>query len=104
MDIERSVELATRESARAGKMAALAVARAPRVLVDCDGDGNVSETTTPDGKRVIRICHKRIAASAVTGLRSARARVAEDAGMPEETRKEVLRSLDREIERMERED
>jgi beta-lactamase regulating signal transducer with metallopeptidase domain len=97
-----------RASARAGAVAARAAARAearaPRVVMNCDGKENVTETNGPDGKRVIAICRQRIAMSAVSGLRSARAQIAQDPAMPEQARQEVLRSLDREIERMEKDD
>lgn len=93
-----------RASARAGVMAARATARAPRVVMNCDGKEDVSETTGPDGKRVVAICRQRIAMSAVSGLRSARAQVAHDRSMPEEARQQVLRSLDREIERLQKDD
>jgi beta-lactamase regulating signal transducer with metallopeptidase domain len=97
---------AARASARAAtigaRAAARAEARAPRVVMNCDGKENVTERTTADGKRVIAVCRQRIAMSAVSGLRSARAQIAQDAGMPEEPRQDLLRSLDREIERMEK--
>jgi hypothetical protein len=93
-----------RASAHAGALAARAAARAPRVVMNCDGQDEVTETTTADGKRVIAICRQRIAMSAVSGLRSARAQIARDPGMPEHARKEALRSIDREIERMEAKD
>jgi beta-lactamase regulating signal transducer with metallopeptidase domain len=100
----QAIAIATRESARAARLASRAVARVPHVVMNCEGEGNVSESTAADGKRVISICRKRINASASAGLRSARARIAQDPGMPEEARQEVLRSLDREIERMEKDD
>jgi beta-lactamase regulating signal transducer with metallopeptidase domain len=93
-----------RASARAGALAARAAARAPRVVMNCDGNENVAETNGPDGKRVIAICRQRIAMSAVSGLRSARAQIAQDPSLPEDARREALRSLDREIERMEKDD
>jgi beta-lactamase regulating signal transducer with metallopeptidase domain len=95
-----------RASARAGAMAARAAARAearaPRLVMNCDGKGNVTETTASDGKRVIAICRQRIAMSAISGLRSARSQIAQDPQMPESARAEALRSIDREIERMEK--
>ena len=72
--------------------------------MNCDGKEDVSETTGPDGKRVVAICRHRIAMSAVSGLRSARAQVAHDRSMPEEARQQVLPSLDREIERLQKDD
>jgi beta-lactamase regulating signal transducer with metallopeptidase domain len=97
----RRIARISRDSARAARRAAVAVARAPRVVMNCDGDDEVSDTTGPDGKRTIRICRQRIERSAVAGLRAARERVAGETEMREDTRQEVLRSLDREIERLE---
>jgi beta-lactamase regulating signal transducer with metallopeptidase domain len=93
---------AARAGSTAARAAARAEARAPRVVMNCDGKDSVTERTTADGKRVIAVCRQRIAMSAVSGLRSARAHIAQDPGMPEQARQEVLRSLDREIERMEK--
>ena len=70
--------------------------------MNCDDKDNVTETATADGKRVIAICRQRIAMNAVSGLRSARAQIVQEPGMPEHARAEALRSIDREIERMEK--
>ncbi len=98
-----AIRTATREAVRIAKVAPLAVAMAPRVVMACDGDGDgdVTETTGSDGKRVIRICRQRISEHASAGLRSARAQIARDPNIPEHARRDVLKSLDREIERME---
>ncbi len=100
----RHVARMSRDSSRAARTAALAMARGPRVEMNCDGAHEVSDTTGPDGKRVIRICRQRIAHSAVAGLRSAREGVARQRDLREATRQEVLKSIDREIERLEAED
>jgi beta-lactamase regulating signal transducer with metallopeptidase domain len=73
---------------------------AGRVIVrqECrPGSEEVSETTTADGTQVVSICQKRIFASARRGLEEARAEIASDPDMPEYARKQVLRSLDRQI-------
>jgi beta-lactamase regulating signal transducer with metallopeptidase domain len=105
-DTERMVVINRKEVARtardAARAGALAAAQMPQVVMSCDGEGNVSESRSADGKRVIRICAKRIALNAASGLRSARARIAGNSGMSEATKTEVLRSLDREIERIEK--
>lgn len=75
---------------------------APRVVVrqDCrPGSEEVAESTAADGTQVVSICHKRIFASARQGLEEARAEIASDPDMPEYARKQVLRSLDRQIAR-----
>ena len=93
----------TRDSARAGETARIAIARAPRVVISCDGAHDVSETTSPDGKRVVKICRQRIAGHALGGIRAARDQVARSTEMSESVRKDVLESLDREIARIEAE-
>ena len=45
------------------------------------------------------ICQPRIAASAVSGLQEARDEIAANKDIPEETRKEVLRTPDAQIDR-----
>lgn len=50
------------------------------------------------GKHKIRVCRSEIMASALEGLKSARASIAADKSIPDEARDEVLRSLDQEIE------
>jgi bla regulator protein blaR1 len=81
---------------RAGERLALA----PIVRMSCDGEGATEESTTPDGKRVIRICERRIKGDALFGLRRAREQIARNSDMSETARAEVLRSLDQEIARL----
>ncbi len=74
----------------------------PRVIVkqECKpGSEEVSETTTRDGTQVISICQKRVFVSARRGLEEARAEIANDKDIPEDTRKEILRTLDSQIAR-----
>ena len=99
-----AIASATRDAVLARRLAPLAIARVPRVVMNCDRHDDVSETTSIDGKRVIRICRQRISAHASAGLRAARAQVAGDASMPGDARKDVLKTLDREIARMEEQD
>lgn len=63
------------------------------------GSDEVSETTTKDGVQVISICQRRVMASARKGLEEARAEIARDKDIPEETRKMLLRTLDGQIAR-----
>lgn len=86
--------------AMASAEAANAAAGQQRVIVkrEClPGNDEVSETTNKDGVQVISICQKRIFASARKGLEEARAEIARDRDIPEDTRKQLLRSLDRHI-------
>ena len=74
----------------------------PRVIVkqECKpGSEEVSETTTRNGTQVISICQKRVFVSARRGLEEARAEIANDKDIPEDTRKEILKTLDRQIAR-----
>ena len=105
-------------TARAGEFEALArehegramalAARAPRVIQRCDeGADGVTETTDENGKKTIVICERRIEGrarlGALAGLRGARAMIAGNAQLDGEVRDEILNDLDREIERIERE-
>ena len=74
--------------------------RQPRVIVkhECKpGSEEVSESTTKDGTQIVSICRQRIYASARKGLEEARAEIAADKDIPEETRKQILRTLDVQI-------
>ncbi|MCM0000398.1 MAG: M56 family metallopeptidase [Erythrobacter sp.] len=76
--------------------------RQPRVIVkhECKpGSEEVSEITTKEGTQIVSICQKRIYATAVMGLREARDEIAADKDIPEETRKQLLRTLDSQISR-----
>ena len=105
-------------AARAGEFEALArehegralalAERAPRVIQRCDeGADGVTETTDDKGKRTIVICERRIESharlGALSGLRGARAMIAGNAQLDGEVRDDILNDLDREIERIERE-
>jgi beta-lactamase regulating signal transducer with metallopeptidase domain len=75
----------------------------PRIIVkrECrPGSKEVSETTEgKDGTQIISICQSRIFAEARSGLEEARAEIAADSEIPEDTRKQILQQLDRQIER-----
>jgi beta-lactamase regulating signal transducer with metallopeptidase domain len=75
----------------------------PRVMVvsGCNpGSGEMVETKeAKDGKQIITICQTRIDDTARAGLETARAEIAKDASIPEETRKTVLDTLDAQIAR-----
>lgn len=89
-------------AAEAGRSEAMRAAGQPRVIVrhECKpGSEEVTETTSQDGKQIISICQKRIFVSARKGLEEAREEIARDKDIPEETRKQVLETLDRQIER-----
>jgi hypothetical protein len=60
--------------------------------------------STPSGKRIIYICKTRIAASALSGLRAARASVAANPDIPASARAEALAAIDSDIARMEAQD
>lgn len=67
------------------------------ISMECTDAGEPGETTDSDGKRVIRICKSKIMASALTGLKEARAALATNKELDEETRTEVLKALDEQI-------
>lgn len=90
------------EAMASAEAANAAAAGAPRVIVkqECrPGSDEVSETTTSNGTQVISICQKRVFVSARKGLEEARAEIAREKDIPEETRKELLRTLDSQIAR-----
>jgi beta-lactamase regulating signal transducer with metallopeptidase domain len=73
-----------------------------RVIVrhECKpGSDEVSETTTKGDTQVVSICQSRVYASARKGLVEARAEIAADKSIPEDTRKSILQELDRTIAR-----
>lgn len=89
---------------RGARMAALA----PLVEERCDGSGAATSSfTDQDGRRRIVICQRAIErqahAGAVTGLRSAREAIARNSAIDAATRDEILKDLDGEIRRLERE-
>ena len=93
---------AARAEAETANAEARAAGSSARVLVkqECHrGSEEVTETTTRDGTRVISICQRRIMASARKGLEEARAEIARDRDIPEDTRKQLLRTLDGQIAR-----
>lgn len=77
---------------------------APEVVHSCDPD---EPQVTADGRSRVVICQRdverRALASARAGLRGARAAIAANRALDEEVRREILRDLDEEIERIERE-
>ena len=84
---------------------AFAFASGPGADVDCgDGDQDVS-TSTADGKNIERrvVFCKRIALnSAREALQNARESVKRDKSIPDDVRKDVLKSLDHEIEKLDK--
>ena len=63
------------------------------------GSEAVSDATTKDGVQIVSICQRRVMASARKGLEEARAEIARDKDIPEDTRKQLLRTLDGQIAR-----
>ena len=95
-DLPRAIE-----QARAASEAARAAgADAPRLVVMRKCDGDIAEPVTErDGGKTILFCQSRVMAQARSGLEQARAEIAADKDIPEETRQQILRSLDRSIAR-----
>jgi beta-lactamase regulating signal transducer with metallopeptidase domain len=99
-DLPRAVAEAMAEAEAAS---AEARAHMPNVIMlnKCNGAGGepTEMVTNKDGKQTILICKSRIQASARNGLQQARDEIARDKDIPEEARKQVLQTLDRQIER-----
>lgn len=95
-DLPRIVAEAQADGARAQ-------ANAPRVMMlkSCTASfkGETEVVNGKDGKQTIMICQPRITASARAGLEEARAEIARDKDIPEDQRKQILRTLDSQIAR-----
>ena len=77
------------------------------VSVECPRGTNYTQTNTVNGKTTVRICATKIAAEALSharnGMIEARKAIAADRHMDREDKREALRSLDREIAKLQRE-
>lgn len=95
-EIPRAIEIAIAEAeaARGEAGAQVIVRRGCR-----PGGEEVTETAGKDGTRIVTICQARIVSSARKGLEEARDEIARDKDIPDDTRKEMLRHLDRAIAR-----
>jgi beta-lactamase regulating signal transducer with metallopeptidase domain len=99
-DLPRIIAEAQAE-AHAANAAALA-SGGPRVVVkqECKpGSREVSESSSRDGVQIVSICQRRVMASARQGLEQARAEIAGDKDIPDDMRKQLLRTLDAQISR-----
>ena len=86
-------EAANAEAARAGAKARVIVRR------ECAPGGTEPTQTTQsaDGVTTVAICERRVYASARNGLLEARDEIARNRDIPEDTRKRILKDLDRTI-------
>ncbi|ANY20459.1 Methicillin resistance mecR1 protein [Tsuneonella dongtanensis] len=104
---EKSLHAFTEEHRKAAERMARSgekLARlAPLVEMSCEDGGDSRVVEGKDGRKVFRFCRRTVMHGAVSGLRSAREAIAANSRMSEETRREVLDKLDREIERLESE-
>jgi hypothetical protein len=73
---------------------------APEVVQSCD-ESEQRRTVTEDGRPRVVLCQRKVELAARTGLRSARDTIAHNRSISDEARAEILRDLDREIERIE---
>ena len=74
----------------------------PEIVESCDTSER-RRTMTADGRPRIVLCERDIELAARSGLRHARNSIAGNRHISEDIRKEVLRDLDEEIERLESE-
>jgi len=96
-DLPRTLALALAEADNAR---AVAIPRVQVVRGCRPGSTEPTTTTTDnDGNMVVIICKTRIQASARSGLEQARDEIARDKDIPEDTRKQMLLHLDRQIAR-----
>ncbi|WP_340587901.1 M56 family metallopeptidase [Erythrobacter alti] len=107
-EIENRVELALRHRARAAAMGQNVFVvqegeeGSHNINVRCDDDQTVAQQELSDGRTAMVICHTAIQAHAAAGLRSAIASIQGNDSIPAETRREILRELERAIAEMER--
>jgi beta-lactamase regulating signal transducer with metallopeptidase domain len=88
------------EMPRVIAQAQAASGEAQRVIVMNNCNDEPTETVTDkDGKKTILFCQSRVIATARQGLEEARAEIAADKDIPEETRRRILKELDRSIAR-----
>ena len=94
-------DAARAEAGRARAEARAASRTRVMMLKECTSAmvGEAEVTTGRDGSQTVMVCQPRVAASARLGLEQAREEIARDKSIPEETRKEVLRTLDAQIAR-----
>lgn len=89
--------------AEAMAQADAARAAAPKVMMlkECTSafEGEAQVVNGRDGKQTVMICQPHIAATARLGLEQARAEIARDRDIPEDFRKEMLKTLDSQIAR-----
>ena len=97
MFAERSREMAEHSA----KMGTMMPRMAPRIEMSCEGQGEINETKSEDGRQVVRICRSKMMGGAAVRLKAARAAIAGNDDMNAETRREVLEKLDGEIARLE---
>ena len=104
---EQMRQLGEQHRAQALAMAEQAQRIAPHVVMSCDGataDNPTRTESTDDGRQRIVICNKMVNRQARNSLRRARESIANNSEINPEVRNEVLLDLDREIERIERQD
>ena len=94
-DMPRIIEEAMAESEAAGGRTV--------IEMKCDNSSDEIATTreSRDGTRVVMLCQTRVMAKAIEGLREAREEIARDREMNKRTREQILKELDRQIERWE---
>jgi beta-lactamase regulating signal transducer with metallopeptidase domain len=88
-------------AAQAQAHALEAARHTPEVVESCD-ENEARRTRTADGRPRVVICKSQIQLAAREGLRQARAAIERNRALSEEMRAEIVKDLDREIERIER--
>lgn len=104
--VERHVEMAMRHSAEAAEMG-------HRMMVftdedgarhefemQCDDENTVVTRELDDGRRAFMICQTQVRAHAARGIEAARAAIAANPELSEETREEILRELEEAMEEL----
>lgn len=86
------------DQARVDDHVAKALRNVPQVIESCRyPDQPVTSQTTADGRTTLYVCDSAGDRIALAALRSTRASIASNTGMPAELRTEILRDLDRDI-------
>lgn len=99
-EIERAMAEAERYMEQVQMQTAMAMAEVPQIEMRCDGVDVVAERDLGNGRKALMICTANAMSHAVSGLRAARAAIANQRSIPERERREILHDLDAEVSRL----
>lgn len=98
----QEMEMAVREARRAGHDVRVRMGEAGLHDIECDANDPVVSRELEDGRRMVTVCHSGVHAAARDGLREAIEDIRNDPDIPERMRENIIREMQRSIERMDR--